>query len=91
METYTEKEWESWKALGRKNILIELLNDGLIDISTVICKTGMTADEIRVEQGEYRFLKLMNCLLTSGRVDDALLATTDEDAKKEFYREFGIR
>jgi len=33
---------------------------------------------------------LMNRLLSDNRVEDAMLATNDEKARKQFYKEYGL-
>ena len=40
--------------------------------------------------GESRLGNLVNRLMKDGRTDDVLKASTDEEARKQFYREYGI-
>ena len=42
------------------------------------------------EIGESRLAKLIKILLDADRVEDAKKATENEEARKEFYREFNI-
>ena len=41
-------------------------------------------------EGEAMLASLMKSLLSAGRNEDAVLATEDEEARKRFYKEFGI-
>lgn len=41
-------------------------------------------------QGEARLGKLINLLLQDNRIEDATKASVDEEARKKFYKEFGI-
>ena len=41
-------------------------------------------------QGENKFAALVSNLLSLGRTDDIEKATSDEEARKQFYKEFGI-
>ncbi len=41
-------------------------------------------------EGEHRFSVLMNKLLLQGRIEEAQLATTDAEVRKNLYAEFGI-
>lgn len=53
----------------------------------------MKLNEERAEglaEGETRLGKLIAKLFAAGRSDDVKLAATDEEARKKFYREFGI-
>ena len=42
------------------------------------------------EEGENIFATLINKLFEVGRADDAALAAKDEEARKRFYKEFGL-
>ena len=41
-------------------------------------------------EGEKKLSKLIQQLLSLGRTDDVAKAVSDEDARKAFYREFGM-
>ena len=41
-------------------------------------------------EGEKKLAKLIDALLMAGRTEDAKKAASDEEARKKFYREFGI-
>ncbi len=41
-------------------------------------------------EGETKLATLMDFLFKAGRASDAQKAASDENARKEFYREFGI-
>lgn len=41
-------------------------------------------------EGESRLGKLINILLNEGRMDDIRLVATNEEARKEFYKKYGI-
>ena len=41
-------------------------------------------------QGEARLGKLINLLLQDNRIEDVKKASVDEEARKKFYKEFGI-
>ena len=41
-------------------------------------------------EGENKLANLISKLMTSGRNDDALKAASDEEARKKFYKEFGM-
>lgn len=43
-----------------------------------------------IEHGEVKLSKLIRALLQSGRTEDVQKAVSDETARKQFYREFGI-
>ncbi len=43
-----------------------------------------------IAKGENLLAMLINRLLTDNRLDDVKLATTDEDARQQFYEEYGI-
>ena len=47
-------------------------------------------EDIGEARGENRLAKLINTLLSLGRTDDAMKATSNEEARKEFYKEFGM-
>jgi len=67
----------------------------MCDVATRLENIGMAKGiaegkaEGKVE-GENLMAKLINMLLSAGRTEDALKATSDENARKEFYKEFGI-
>lgn len=42
------------------------------------------------EEGENIFATLINKLFEVGRANDAALAAKDEEARKRFYKEFGL-
>ena len=46
--------------------------------------------EIARSEGEKKLSKLIQQLLSLGRTDDVAKAVSDEDARKAFYREFGM-
>ena len=48
---------------------------------------GLLMGEAR---GESRLGNLVNRLMKDGRTDDVIKASTDEEARKQFYREYGI-
>ena len=50
-------------------------------------KIGETRGEAR---GENKLGNLISKLMTAGRNDDALKAASDEEARKKFYKEFGM-
>ncbi len=50
----------------------------------------MKGREEGLEKGEKKLSKLIGLLLSSGRIDDIQKATSDEEARKQFYREYGI-
>ena len=41
-------------------------------------------------EGENKLGNLISKLMTAGRNDDALKAASDEEARKKFYKEFGM-
>lgn len=41
-------------------------------------------------EGEAKLGKLVNLLLQDNRVEDVKMASADEEARKKFYKEFGI-
>ena len=41
-------------------------------------------------EGENKLGNLISKLITAGRNDDALKAASDEEARKKFYKEFGM-
>ena len=41
-------------------------------------------------RGENKLGNLISKLMTAGRNDDALKAASDEEARKKFYKEFGM-
>lgn len=43
-----------------------------------------------VQQGENALGRLVNILLSKGEVENAQLVATDEEARKEFYKKYGI-
>lgn len=43
-----------------------------------------------ISRGEMLFATLMNKLFADGRTEDAKLAASDEEARKKFYKEYGI-
>lgn len=43
-----------------------------------------------IEQGELKLSKLIEALLQSGRTEDIQKEVSDDEARKQFYREFGI-
>ena len=43
-----------------------------------------------IGRGENLLAMLMNRLLSDNRVEDAMLATNDEKARKQFYKEYGL-
>lgn len=53
----------------------------------------LPSDKLRAEQraiGEQMLGKLIDILLNEGRTADARLAATNEEARKEFYKKYGI-
>lgn len=43
-----------------------------------------------VNMGEARLGKLINLLLQNNRIEDVKKASVDKEARKKFYKEFGI-
>ena len=42
------------------------------------------------QEGENKLARLMKCLLVSGKNEEAIRATTDEEYRKELYHQFRI-
>ena len=49
-----------------------------------------TVAEHLVNMGEARLGKLINLLLQNNRIEDVKKASVDKEARKKFYKEFGI-
>ncbi len=49
-----------------------------------------TVAEHLVNMGEARLGKLINLLLQNNRIEDVKKASFDKEARKKFYKEFGI-
>lgn len=66
---------------------LEMSVDAMCNLSTVIEEKGI---EKGIEKGESLLGTLITKLFEVGRAGDAELAAKDEDARKKFYREFGL-
>ena len=55
----------------------------MCNLSQVVLEHGET-------RGENKLGNLISKLMTAGRNDDALKAASDEEARKKFYKEFGM-
>ncbi len=55
-----------------------------------MCNVSEGVFERGIEQGELKLSKLIEALLQSGRTEDIQKAVSDDEARKQFYREFGI-
>lgn len=72
--------------------------DGKIDMCTAIREMmedsrqeGMEAGiKEGIKEGEILLGKLISCLFADNRTEDAKLAAVDEQARKQFYREYGM-
>ena len=59
----------------------------MCNLSQVVLEYGEERGKI---EGENRLGNLISKLMTAGRNDDALKAASDEEARKKFYKEFGM-
>lgn len=59
----------------------------MCNVSEGVFEKGL---EKGIEHGEVKLSKLIRALLQSGRTEDVQKAVSDETARKQFYREFGI-
>ena len=59
----------------------------MCNLSQVVLEHGEERGKI---EGENRLGNLISKLMTAGRNDDALKAASDEEARKKFYKEFGM-
>lgn len=66
-----------------------LLNDGKGKVKNM-CDVAERLVNIGEARGEARFAKLVDVLMQLGRTSDIKKAASDEEARKAFYREFGI-
>ena len=69
-----------------------MLGDGSQAQEDTIMMTGF-ARSLAIEHeeiGEDRLAKLISILMSLGRTEDVAKAANDEEARKEFYREFNI-
>ncbi len=56
-----------------------------------LLKKGRMEGEVKGKaEGEAKLGKLVNLLLQDNRVEDVKMASADEEARKKFYKEFGI-
>ncbi|MCI5821779.1 MAG: Rpn family recombination-promoting nuclease/putative transposase [Lachnospiraceae bacterium] len=67
----------------------------MCDVAERLVNKGRTEGRLegRLEgqlEGENKLARLMRVLLSTGRTEDAQKAASDEEARKKFYREFGI-
>ncbi len=77
--------------VGRMNRYVNIRQDQTL-LQEVKKMTGFGAALVEKGEikGEAKLAKLMKLLLSEGRNDDALKASTDEEARKQLYREKGI-
>ena len=54
------------------------------------CNLSEYVWERGIRQGENALGKLINILLSKGEVENAQLVATDEEARKEFYKKYGM-
>lgn len=63
----------------------------MCDVAERLVNKGRTEGRLEGQlEGEKKLARLMNVLLSAGRTDDAQKAASDEEARKKFYREYGI-
>lgn len=67
------------------------------ELAVIVHSAGTTSEgvfergiERGIEQGELKLSKLIEALLQSGRTEDIQKEVSDDEARKQFYREFGI-
>lgn len=53
--------------------------------------TLLMRDRENVEKGEKLLAKLMEYLLSDGRINDAKLAAIDENVRNQLYEEYGLK
>ena len=44
-----------------------------------------------IKQGQNMFAELIERLFADNRIEDARLAATDENARRRFYKEYGLK
>ena len=63
----------------------------MCNLSQVVLEHGEERGiKIGETRGENKLGNLISKLMTAGRNDDALKAASDEEARKKFYKEFGM-
>ena len=63
----------------------------MCDVADRLVNSGIVKGrEEGILKGESKMASLINKLMSEGRSDDVMLATEDEEARKRFYKEFGI-
>lgn len=90
----------------RRYFIGDILELHVIELNKELIKQGEVEDWIRffnarteedyvwdqgVAEGELLFAELMKHLLSDNRLEDAKLAADDEEARKIFYKEYGIK
>jgi hypothetical protein len=80
------------KDSATKERLVSAMGGNIITTEVdLIYEAGKSAGIAEGEtQGEALLGRLMDALLNAGRIADAKKAATDEEARKQFYRELGM-